>query len=264
MPNDSCGRVELVLGLQVTRLSRQAAESRHHHNPAPRLNTVLTLGKTCRMSEDNEIWNPNIGSKTSILVLDRDVWLEILLHFDDPRDILCLRMVSKWLQLITLEMGVWNRFLRTQCAVNYVPSCTFPFSDMDRHQLERVTTRPYRMIHKLLSPDPMCIMETVLRLYSVPTSEDSADETILDISVIAGGRYVVTASSAQKVVVWDLGLSSALEGGPESSPQALAVIDAPERLFSIYTIMLRVLPTKDSSSYRVVLGVDTHDTNDWK
>ncbi|KAF8308203.1 hypothetical protein DL93DRAFT_1949656 [Clavulina sp. PMI_390] len=197
-------------------------------------------------------------------MLVRDVWLEVLVYLDDPRDIVCLRMVSKALHDVTLETGVWNRFLRIQCAANYVPSCTFPFDKMDRYQLELTAVRPYRMAHKLLSPNSICISESVMRFCPDLTSPESETEIIMQSRVIPGGRYIVTISSAEIVVIWDLGLGISHKAGLDFYPRALAVIDAPEQLGSMYSVNMRLLPTEDASAYRIVVGVDVDEIHEWK
>ncbi|KAF8308205.1 hypothetical protein DL93DRAFT_1945467 [Clavulina sp. PMI_390] len=213
-------------------------------------------GKKKKQKKKNEC-------KNSALLLGRDVWLEILQYFDDPRDIICLRMVSKPLQGFTLESVVWNRFLRIQCAVNYVPACTFPFSDMDRNQLELAALRPFRMAHKLLSPEPMCVSQSVLRLCPNITAAESATEKIMETAIIPGGRYLVTISSAQLIVVWDLWSSLLPKGDRKLCPRALALIDPPEPLPGEISVNIQLTPTKNSSSYRIILGVDGDEENVW-
>ncbi|KAF8308208.1 hypothetical protein DL93DRAFT_1949831 [Clavulina sp. PMI_390] len=183
----------------------------------------------------------------NFLTLGRDVWLEVLTHFEDPRDVLCLRMASRFFHNLSRERGTWKRILELQCMRNYVPLCTFPLNTMDRAQLELTAMRPYRFLNKLASGDPSCLKEGILRLRN---ADVPPTERISGLVSIPGGRFIFSASNSGTLVLWDLGAIVDPTAPQTITPKQFHVFESPSNWMWIWS--LQAMPTNEEGKYRLV------------
>lgn len=112
-----------------------------------------------------------------------------------------------YLASFTKERAVWALLLRFQCIDNFIPFSTYNFADMTQQQLEHAAATPYLFREQLLSPDPFCLQERVVTFTSPLVDGSPDDKTFSLLTIINGGRFLVSRVDCT-VMVCDLGLPS--------------------------------------------------------
>ncbi|KAF8308190.1 hypothetical protein DL93DRAFT_2159148 [Clavulina sp. PMI_390] len=202
-------------------------------------------------------------SNRDILVLGRDLLLDLLTFFDDPRDLLCLRMTSSDLERLTRERIVWKRVLDTQCLQFRIPRCTYPFEAMNAAQLERAVLLPYLYMKRLASFDPTPLHKRTMRLKPTELAATAvgASEPFSPVVIpLPGGRFLVSISGLGVICIWDLGPYAEVPNREVDHPVCMLSIPPPvpnNALTNPKGVVVRALPTSSGNVWRLLGVYDT-------
>ncbi|KAF8308186.1 hypothetical protein DL93DRAFT_2231772 [Clavulina sp. PMI_390] len=187
--------------------------------------------------------------RQTLCTIGQDLLLELFRFFDDPRDLLCLRLVSNYFNAMTRKPVVWRRILQAQCSQYHIPHCTYMTSrTTSADELERAVTRPYRFVSKLASSDPACILERIVRLRTSPVS--STIEHLKSLVSLPRGRFVISISSISNIGIWDFGHPS--DSSPHPKPRLLLCLQPPADVAGLKGCTVRALPTISDDEWRIV------------
>ncbi|KAG6908058.1 hypothetical protein DXG01_006364 [Tephrocybe rancida] len=161
---------------------------------------------------------------------------------------------SKYINSSTKNRSVWVDVLRKVCHTHGIFEPSFDLKKMTLSEIEHAALCPFRFGSLLTTKRPSSIKPLATRLL------DNNDETVVDIHLIPGGRFLLTQTDELKVDLWDLGYSPAsvikhlpiasLE--PETAVEPDPIISSPIfSLFKTFDLVLGRVPTSLSVSNNI-------------
>lgn len=111
--------------------------------------------------------------------------------------------------------------LREICRKNTLFEPSFPFHSTDLLELQRAALGPtlwHRKVSRARTSGTKLMLQEGPLEFRIPPP--TAGSTYHCVSLIPGGRYLLTGTSQGKIDVWDLGIP----GGPRKTPGAIGSI----------------------------------------
>ncbi|KIM37382.1 hypothetical protein M413DRAFT_42019, partial [Hebeloma cylindrosporum] len=155
-----------------------------------------------------------------------DILLHILFLLK-PRDILVSRQTCSVMRDASTNHSMWKNVLRRVCIENsiFLPSDILNY--MPRLELEQAATGPSRFISHVRNPSPEGIIEAYskrqLSTSLVENPHNTADEEILHLHLIPGGRFLIS-HHVRQLRMWDIG-TPGMNWGPTTVLSPLATLN---------------------------------------